>query len=189
MSEIAALLAGDVHGHIRLLFAQARAVERVLLGRPLDLILQVGDLGVFPDPKRADKATRRHARDQPEQFGFAAFFAHRSAEADALFEDGSAAPLVFVAGNHGDFRFLEDAAHGYEGEPVPVDAYGRIRFLPWGAAWTFSADGLSLRVGGLGGIEPPEGRRAVQRDTELPRKYVRLADARRLTETGRSTCC
>lgn len=179
--EIAVLLAGDVHGYLRLLFAQARAVEQVLLGRPLDLIVQVGDLGAYPEPERADTATRRHAREHPEELGFARYFAQRSPEADAIFGSGLVPPLIFVAGNHEDFGFLAAEARRWSGEPVPVDAYGGIRFLPWGATWTFAANGCSLRIGGLGGIEPPEGRRLAQRDSELPRKYLRKSDVERLT--------
>ena len=60
MSERALHIAviGDVHGHLRLMFQLCR-LWQVQTGVHLDLVLQCGDLGFFPDPARLDKATQR----------------------------------------------------------------------------------------------------------------------------------
>lgn len=35
-----------------------------VLGTTFDAILHVGDFGIWPDPRRVDRATRRHADDR-----------------------------------------------------------------------------------------------------------------------------
>ena len=62
MSLVRFLIFGDLHGRILPAFHLAMAWEREH-GLRLDGLLQVGDLGYFPDPARLDKATARHAAD------------------------------------------------------------------------------------------------------------------------------
>ena len=50
---------GDVHGHIDAMYRIVDELEREL-ERVVDLVLQVGDFGIWPDPQRLDEATRRH---------------------------------------------------------------------------------------------------------------------------------
>src|SRR5438128_823673 len=99
------LVFGDLHGRIlpafRLASAWAREHET-----PVDGLLQAGDLGFFPDPSRLDKATKRHAEDDPLELG-AQLIAEPSALADAVFADPSCPPrLWFTCGNHEDFDIL-----------------------------------------------------------------------------------
>src|SRR3954453_22416785 len=105
------LIFGDLHGRILPAFRLAAAWEREH-GTRLDGLLQVGDLGYFPDPTRLDRATARHAADDPLELG-ASLVAEPNTEADAAFqgEDGPPPPLWFTAGNHEDF----DALAGREG--------------------------------------------------------------------------
>jgi len=150
---------GDVHGHLTLAFRILRRWERET-GCSIDLVLQVGDLGAFPPPFRLDKATRRFAATDPDELGFADY--HKGGpDAEEVFGDGNDArrfdaDLVFIKGNHEDFEFLADMANGAH-EPVPVDAFGRILYLPSGARWTFTRRGISLSIGALGGIADGEG--------------------------------
>src|SRR4051812_50054606 len=58
------LIFGDLHGRILPAFRLAMLWEREH-GLRLDGLLQVGDLGYFPDPSRLDKATARHAAADP----------------------------------------------------------------------------------------------------------------------------
>ena len=59
-----------------------------------DYVLQVGDFGVWPNPDRVDKATRRHdgAGDFP-----------------VWLRDNRTAPrpTIFIKGNHEDFAWLD----------------------------------------------------------------------------------
>jgi len=50
----------DVHGRILLAFLLCARWEQET-GQRVDLILQAGDLGVFPDSAALDKTTRRFA--------------------------------------------------------------------------------------------------------------------------------
>jgi hypothetical protein len=64
MSIARYLIFGDLHGRILPAFRLAVRWEREH-GTRLDGLLQVGDLGYFPDPARLDKATARQAADDP----------------------------------------------------------------------------------------------------------------------------
>src|SRR5260370_20086573 len=54
------LVFGDLHGRVLPAFKLAQAWAREH-GVAVAGLLQVGDLGYFPDPSRFDKATKRHA--------------------------------------------------------------------------------------------------------------------------------
>jgi hypothetical protein len=51
--------AGDIHGALDRLYEDVFAFE-TLLGIRFDLVLHVGDFGIWPDANRIDKATRYH---------------------------------------------------------------------------------------------------------------------------------
>ena len=146
---------GDVHGHLSLAYTLLRRWERET-SRTLDLILQVGDFGAFPPPYRLDKATKRFAEHDPDELGFTDYVsgegdAPRFLAPDAPSRTRIAAETVFIRGNHEDFIFLDEVSRGATG-PVPVDAFGRIAYLPNGRAFTFTRRGISLRIAGLGGV-------------------------------------
>lgn len=96
------------------------------VGRTVDLVVQVGDFGAWPDPDRLDEATRRHggAGDFPRWLA-----------------SGRAAPrpTVFIPGNHEDFEWLSSKG--------PVEVLPGLRFLPWASVVEIAG----LRIGGLGG--------------------------------------
>ncbi|MGQ0702351.1 MAG: metallophosphoesterase, partial [Gemmatimonadales bacterium] len=100
---------GDVHGHLALLYAILGRWRRET-GKPIHLILQVGDLGAFDPGSRLDRATQRHAQSDPEELGFGEF-AGPNPPATLL---DPRPPLVFIPGNHEDFELLDrcEAAAG-----------------------------------------------------------------------------
>ncbi len=125
-------------------------------GVHLDGVLVCGDLGYFPDMTHLDKATKWHAKRDPEELGFAEFFTRRS----ALREDpwlrsvfagdpddlrSVRCPVVFCHGNHEDFRALAEI--GKEGPLVAVDVFRRIYYLRSGEVTELAG----LRIGALGG--------------------------------------
>jgi hypothetical protein len=78
----------------------------------VDGILQVGDLGYFPDTSRLDKATARYAARDPLELGVQ-LVTQPSLEADAVFmEPDLPEALWFTAGNHEDFDALQSLEHG-----------------------------------------------------------------------------
>lgn len=144
------LVFGDLHGKIlpavRLAACWAKDHNRPVAG-----ILQVGDLGYFPDPARIDRATLRHAENDPLELG--TFDIVKQNElADRVFDDPHAPPaLWFTAGNHEDFDELESLAAGSgRGPDFAVDAYGRIHGIKDGHVMPFAG---GPRVGAVWGVD------------------------------------
>ncbi|MBN1359365.1 MAG: metallophosphoesterase [Sedimentisphaerales bacterium] len=140
---------GDVHGHLagmyRILARYNQAHDE-----PIELVLQAGDFGAFPDAERLDGATRKHVKNDPTELGFSAYLAGRRT-----------APIrtIFIAGNHEDFDFLQ--SH----QDQELDASGKLYCLGNGSVVRPVANVL---VGGLWGIST-SGPRRYKGD---PRKYV-----------------
>ncbi len=152
MSKTTYLVFGDLHGRILAAFRLATVWAREH-GTRVAGILQVGDLGYFPDPSRLDKATRRHAAADPLELG-TQFVAQPSREADDVFADPDVPDVLwFTAGNHEDFDALEAQAHG---DAFAVDAYQRVWCIRDGH--TVSLPG-GMRVGALWGIDGQAPRR------------------------------
>jgi hypothetical protein len=146
------LVFGDLHGRILPAFHLALAWEREH-GEHLAGLLQVGDLGYFPDASRLDKATKRHARRDPLELG-ARMIAAPGPAADAVFGREDPPPaLWFTTGNHEDYDALEalDRGPGSTADDFPVDAYGKVRCIKDGHVVSLPG---GLRVAALWGIDP-----------------------------------
>ena len=81
------MIFGDLHGRVLPAFALARAWQ-LDHGETLDGLLQVGDLGYFPDSTRLDKATKRHAQRDLMELG-AQLVTRRTPEADRYVRRGA----------------------------------------------------------------------------------------------------
>ncbi|MGF1506373.1 MAG: metallophosphoesterase [Anaerolineae bacterium] len=148
----------DVHGRGALCFDLCARWQQHT-GEPIDLIMQAGDFGAFPERARLDSATRRDARRERTELGFMYHFVGITPEIDALLAKTDA-PLVFVRGNHEDHEWL-DRLETASREPIfQVDVYGRVFCLKTGAPYTFEARGDTLRIMGIGRITPRSRRRA-----------------------------
>lgn len=171
---------GDIHGHLRLLFELCRRWQEAE-GRRIDAILQCGDMGWFPDATRIDRATRKYAKEDPEELGVSMFFAPGAPERDERLEEtllGDPASLSTVTaevywchGNHEDFQALRQAVG--TGNAVAVDRYRRLRWCRPGTV----VEVAGVRVGVLGG-GPELG--ADKRDD--PWKHIQQEDADALAE-------
>ena len=152
-------IVGDLHGHLRLMFAIVGRWQRES-GHRVSLILQVGDLGTFTSDAKLDQATRRHAERDPEELGFGEF----AGEHPPVTLLDPRPPLVFIPGNHEDFDYLDLCARSAPaGESVySVSADRRICALRSGRVWAFREDGQTISVGGVSGIatRPKRGRPA-----------------------------
>jgi hypothetical protein len=124
---------GDIHGGLDRFFGDLLVFEAAL-GVRFEAVLQVGDFGVWPDPARIDRATRKHegAGDFP-----------------AWFAAGRPAPRLtwFIKGNHEDFDWLEEN----RGEEVLPG----LTFLPNGEVLEMRRSGSVIAVGGIGGCYGP----------------------------------
>jgi hypothetical protein len=170
------LIFGDLHGRVLPAFALARAWQRDH-AEPLAALLQVGDLGYFPDPGRLDKATKRHAQRDLMELGVQ-LVTRKTPEADALFDQpDTPGPMWFVAGNHEDHERLADR-YGLPGsgeDDFPVDRYHRVRCVVSGGVVELPH---GLRVAGVWGVddEAPGCRRNISRLMRIdPRRARQLA--------------
>ncbi|MGF1581101.1 MAG: hypothetical protein ACFCD0_17185 [Gemmataceae bacterium] len=162
------LVFGDLHGRVLPAFKLAMAWERdhgvVVTG-----LLQVGDLGYFPDTSRLDKATARHAREDPMELG-TLLVSEPSDEADEIFYGDQVPPecLWFTAGNHEDHEDLlnKRSGAGSHADSFVVDQYCRVRCIADGRVETIPG---AVRVGALWGI-----------DYESPRKRPKTPELARI---------
>ena len=144
------LVFGDLQGRILPAFRLATVWAREH-DTPVAGILQVGDLGYFPDLARLDKATVRHAKDDPTELG-AQDIISPNPLADAVFDDPDCPPaLWFTAGNHEDHDALVSLSQASGRQPdFVVDAYCRVRCIKDGRVAPLKA---GPRVGALWGID------------------------------------
>ena len=170
-SDATFLVFGDLHGRVLPAFRLASVWSRDF-ERPVAGILQVGDLGYFPDPSRLDKATLRHALDDPLELGVQDV-ASPTELADAVFADPHCPPgLWFTAGNHEDFDELERlTSSSGRGPDFVVDAYCMVRCVKDGRVAELSG---GLKVAAIWGVDGAGSNRR----TNLPgRGYIRPREA------------
>ena len=86
----------DIHGRILLAFKLVDRYQREM-GQHIDLILQAGDMGIFPDQSRMDKATVRHAQSDITESGLTARSAPTSTCPSRFAVNHSASICVFLA--------------------------------------------------------------------------------------------
>ncbi len=121
-----ALVFGDLHGRIRAMYAAAQAWERSA-GRSVEVILQVGDFGIYPRPETMDP-------EKVKRYGHGDYA--------ALLEEGWRAPVptYFCKGNNEDFEALTG--------PLPPG----LHWVPDGEVRSLGAS----RVAFLGGVWAPK---------------------------------
>jgi Icc-related predicted phosphoesterase len=153
---------GDVHGRVYHALAAVLTLKTRLRGK-LDLIIQVGDLGAFPDHERLDEATRRYAERDPSELHFSHLLGAKDTLAHQLriARARLAVPIHFIRGNHEDMDWLAGLRKEGRVEATPVDPFGLFHHVEDGAVIDFGG----FRVAFLGGVEygAEEGTRFEQR--------------------------
>lgn len=134
---------GDIHGAIDRMYDEILAFEGAL-GVRFDCVLHVGDFGIWPDPSRIDKATRKH--DGAGDFG--KWFAERRA---------APRKTIFIKGNHEDFDWLD--------EQLSDEILPGLHYLRNGRTIDLGEGRDVVRIGGIGGCYSP---------TDYPRKSKKL---------------
>jgi hypothetical protein len=170
------LVFGDLHGRVlpafRLALAWGREHRTTVAG-----LLQVGDLGYFPDTSRLDKATRRHADQDPLELGVQQV-TQPSKEADAVFAAANLPEaLWFTLGNHEDYEALELLEHGSGPRTAcfVADYYCKLRCIRDGHVADLPG---GVRVAALWGIDdqaPNARRKTPQRGRIRERSATALA--------------
>jgi hypothetical protein len=166
----------DVHGRILLAFKLCARWQKET-GEKIDLILQAGDLGAFPDKTRLDKATLKHARSDSTELGFLTHFVHAQPEVEAVLAQLHC-DMIFVRGNHEDHFWLDTLERATDGPSFPVDSYQRIYCLKTGVPYSFSQGTETITVLGIGRIAPPLG------SSEHKPKHIQADELERLSQLG-----
>jgi hypothetical protein len=170
------LIFGDLHGRVLPAFALAAAWS-LAHDVPVAGLLQVGDLGYWPEAYPLDEPTRKFAEDDPTELGVRLVI-EPSAAAEAVFFGPEAARvpggLWFTAGNHECFEALEererDAAREADSFRVDSDYYGRLWCIRDGHVETLPGN---LRVGALWGIHG----KPVMGGEKPPRAFIQRRQA------------
>jgi predicted phosphodiesterase len=158
--------AGDIHGAMDRLYDDVLAFEESL-GARFDCVLHVGDFGVWPDPDRVDKATRKHggAGDFPIWFA-----ENRSVPR----------PTVFIKGNHEDFVWLGEELEAGRREILPG-----LTYLPSGEVMYIGESHDRIRIGGIGGCYGPSNYERRSRDLQgWARRHFTHDECERLSSQG-----
>lgn len=171
----------DLHGRIRLCFKLCARWQHET-GKSIDLILQAGDLGAYPDTSRLDRATIKHARKDPTELGFSTDFAtYRDEVAQDL--SPTTCPMIFVRGNHEDHDWLDRLEKQTTNPIFPVDVYQRIFCLKTGVPYTFQKDDERITVVGIGRLGALPGEQDATQH-----KYIQQYEMERLYNADNLHC-
>ncbi|MDU1891715.1 MAG: metallophosphoesterase [Dysgonomonas sp.] len=141
----------DIHGKILLPFKMVDAYQKQY-GEKIDLILQCGDIGAFPDIENMDKATIKHAKRDRQELGFSQQFVYINREIEA-FLNKLDINMICVRGNHEDHDFLDTKEAQSAESCFPIDCYHRVYVCKSGMLQRFVAeDGEDLDFMGIGRI-------------------------------------
>ncbi|MFN0204523.1 MAG: metallophosphoesterase [Bacteroidia bacterium] len=147
----------DIHGKILLPFKMAALYQQVT-GKKIDLILQCGDMGAFPDLQNLDKATIRHAKYDRDELGFHDDFCIKNPEIAAFLEKLNL-EMICVRGNHEDHAFLDELeAKHPNAARFPIDIYEKVFLCKTGKLQTFETETQKLTFMGIGRIGDRKGR-------------------------------
>ncbi len=125
----------DIHGRVLLAFTLCARWERET-GERLDLILQAGDLGAYPNADTLDRATRLHAKNDATELGFMQDFTSHDTQVAATLAKTNC-PMICVRGNHEDHEWL-DTLEAQASSPIySIDAYQRVWMLKTGVPYMF----------------------------------------------------
>lgn len=139
---------GDVHGRI------FHAISAILMwqiknNEKLDMIIQVGDFGAYPEPDD-EMLNNKFVLQDPTELDFSRYI-----KADLeLQEDLKYArqqlncPIHFIRGNHEDFQWLNAISQGGE-KIAAVDNFDLIKYVPDGSIIEFKGHRITV----LGGME------------------------------------
>jgi len=163
-------LFADIHGKILLPFRLADLYQQQT-GRRIDLILQCGDIGLFPHLEKLDRATIKHAKRDRDELGFHDQFVHPQQETGKFLERLNLR-MICVRGNHEDHDWLDEKEKACGDDPAfPVDCYEKVWVCKSGRAQEFRSGEEVLKFIGIGRIGDRKGRD----EKAFIQEYERLA--------------
>lgn len=141
----------DIHGKILLPFKMVDAYQKEY-HKKIDLIIQCGDVGIYPNLDNLDNATKKHAKHDRDELGFHDDFIHIDQKIEA-FLTALNVKMICVRGNHEDHDFLDDLEKQYaENSLFPVDSYQYVWLCKSGELQNFQKDHEYLSFLGFGRI-------------------------------------
>ncbi|MFB2589138.1 metallophosphoesterase [Acinetobacter sp. c1-l78] len=170
----------DIHGKFLLPFKLVEHYQN-LYQEKIDLILQCGDMGAFPDKNKMDKATLRHALNDRDELGFSNDFVKSHAEI-ATYLDKLNINMYCVRGNHEDHAFLDELeylAKLHDHPYFPIDIYQRIWVCRTGVPFILQNKNEQLSVVGIGRIGDKKGRHHPQ--------FIQNAEREQLKKLGKKS--
>ncbi|WP_044640920.1 metallophosphoesterase family protein [Risungbinella massiliensis] len=142
-------LIGDIHGRVLHTLAMITTWQ-IHHQEALDLIIQVGDFGVYPEPDESLYNNKFYMQD-PSQFDFSHFIHAQGALLQNLhyIKGRLSNPIHFIRGNHEDFDWLEKLSSHNNDNVISIDSLDIFRYVKDGTVLKIG----STKVGFLGGIE------------------------------------
>lgn len=138
----------DIHGKFLLPFKLVHHYQQVT-GNPINWILQCGDMGAFPTKDTMDKATLRHAKNDPDELGFMREFCVDKPDIRQFLET-LGVKMLCVRGNHEDHAFLDNLENESDSAIFPIDVYEKVYVCRSGVPITLSGHGQVVGVTGTG---------------------------------------
>lgn len=162
----------DIHGKILLPFKLVDLYQKET-GHKIDLILQCGDMGAYPDIDNLDKATIKHAKHDRDELGFHDQFTKED-KAIKAFLDKLNINMICVRGNHEDHDYLDKLEQADSREKYfAIDVYKRVYVCKSGMAQSFTANGETLTFVGVGRIGDRKGRTEKRFIQEYERRQLK----------------
>jgi len=121
-------------------------------GRRFDLVVQVGDLGVLPDPKTGERPYDRFSEWDSSVYDLHDIVTATGEQAQLLgeFRQKIAAPILVVAGNHDELSAIPGAGESEPPDPAPIDPHGLFAWVPDG----YALDAHGVAIGFCKGGDP-----------------------------------
>jgi Icc-related predicted phosphoesterase len=142
---------GDIHGRVFHTLAVLAAWQKIN-EQKLDLIIQVGDFGAYPEPDNA-LLNSKFVKQDPHELDFCLLLKAEGELSEHLrfIRQQFKSPIYFIRGNHEDFDWLDRISHNGSTGTVRVDPYDLFHYVIDGTVRNFG----DLKIAFLGGIETP----------------------------------
>lgn len=146
----------DIHGKLLLPFKLVELYQKET-GKNIDLILQCGDIGAYPDLTKLDKATIKHAKEDKDELGFHYDFTKDNQEIREFLEQLNL-NMICVRGNHEDHDYLDELENQSDEAMFPIDVYKRVWVCKTGHIQEFAKENEHIKFVGVGRIGDRKGR-------------------------------
>ncbi|WP_066800906.1 metallophosphoesterase family protein [Moraxella oblonga] len=156
-------LFADIHGKFLLPFKLVHHYQQIT-GKTIDHIIQCGDMGAFPNKNTMDKATLRHAKNDPDELGFLRQFCQNHKEIEQFLNHLNV-KMLCVRGNHEDHLFLDNLEKQAElnnQTHFSIDCYQKVWVMRTGVPIILNNGNDQLSLVGIGRIGDKKGRKDSQ---------------------------